>query len=671
MQEFDKTNFSPIEQEFESYGRWRESLKTAITDFRTWLFQQELSDAQTDQRMGEILSTLEDNRLYIAFVAEFSRGKSELINAIFFSRFGQRVLPSAAGRTTMCPTELVYDAQHEHALRLLPIETRNTGTTIAEYKGMADEWTSLPLDIENPEQVSEVLSRITDIKEVSKQEAQELGLHIATDEAHEDGMHITESGNVEIPAWRHAIINYPHPLLEAGLVILDTPGLNALGAEPELTLNLLASAHAVLFILAADAGVTKSDMGVWRDHISTVEEGPGKGTLVVLNKIDVLWDELRDQDEVEREVQRQIEDTAKTLNVSDSQIFPVSAQKALLGKVRGNQDILRQSRITELEDALAEVIIPAKREIVRDNVQHDVSEIIKAMRTVIVQRVNGVQDHINELAGLNSKNVEVIEDMMQKVKEDKEHLEKNLQRFYATRSIFSQQTNMLYTHLNMNNLSSLIAETKKDMSVSLTTNGLRSSMVKFFARARKAMEEVGTQAKEIRELMEGVYRKFQDEHGLVNVKPGGFSATKYLRALKAIETKHDMFLKGMSLALTEQMNVVNTFFESAVAKVREVFDQANRDADTWLKTIMSPMEAQVREHQVQLRRRLESIKRIHKATDSLEDRLNELKHVKDGFRDQSKEMEDMINQIMAALAGEAAQAEESGTSEDVEDSASA
>jgi hypothetical protein len=85
-------------------------------------------------------------------------------------------------------------------------------------------------------------------------------------EGHEDGLHVDENGEVEIPRWRHAIINFPHPLLDKGLVILDTPGLNALGAEPELTLNMLASAHGVMFILAADTGVTKSDLAVWRDR---------------------------------------------------------------------------------------------------------------------------------------------------------------------------------------------------------------------------------------------------------------------------------------------------------------------------------------------------------------------------------------------------------------------
>ncbi len=97
---------------------------------------------------------------------------------------------------------------------------------------------------------------------------------------------------VEVPRWRHAMIKFPHPLLKQGLVILDTPGLNAIGAEPELTLSLLPNAHAVLFILAADTGVTQSDMAIWREHIC----GGGvakRGRMVVLNKIDGQWDELK------------------------------------------------------------------------------------------------------------------------------------------------------------------------------------------------------------------------------------------------------------------------------------------------------------------------------------------------------------------------------------------
>ena len=48
------------------------------------------------------------------------------------------------------------------------------------------------------------------------------------------------------------------------------------------------------------------------------------------------------------------------------------------------------------------------------------------------------------------------------------------------------------------------------------------------------------------------------------------------------------------------------------------------------------MESQVREHQAQLRRRLESIKRIHQASDTLEARMAELKQVLEEIGDQHR-----------------------------------
>jgi len=92
-------------------------------------------------------------------------------------------------------------------------------------------------------------------------------------------------------------VQFPHPLLEQGLVIIDTPGLNAIGSEPELTLSLLPSAHAVLFILAADTGVTHSDLQVWQKHVNAGRV-QRSGRVVVLNKIDGLWDGLRAEKEV-------------------------------------------------------------------------------------------------------------------------------------------------------------------------------------------------------------------------------------------------------------------------------------------------------------------------------------------------------------------------------------
>src|SRR5437762_7384977 len=104
-------------------------------------------DAQVDLEVEELLHRLHQDKLIVAFVAEYSRGKSELINAIFFADFGARLLPATAGRTTMCRTELLYDPERPPSLQLLPIETRLKDETIDAFRSFPDEWTTFALDL--------------------------------------------------------------------------------------------------------------------------------------------------------------------------------------------------------------------------------------------------------------------------------------------------------------------------------------------------------------------------------------------------------------------------------------------------------------------------------------------------------------------------------------------
>ena len=71
-----------------------------------------------EERLRRIETQMRSDKVMVAFVAEFSRGKSELINAIFFADAGRRVLPATPGRTTMCPVELAWDAEHPNLYRL-------------------------------------------------------------------------------------------------------------------------------------------------------------------------------------------------------------------------------------------------------------------------------------------------------------------------------------------------------------------------------------------------------------------------------------------------------------------------------------------------------------------------------------------------------------------------
>jgi Mg2+ and Co2+ transporter CorA len=64
---------------------------------------------------------------------------------------------------------------------------------------------------------------------------------------------------------------------------------------------------------------------------------------------------------------------------------------------------------------------------------------------------------------------------------------------------------------------------------------------------------------------------------------------------------------------------------------------------------MAPMETQIREHQIRLKRRLESIKRIHQATDTLEDRIRELESVDKDLLRQIHALEDVVGRVRELL----------------------
>ena len=71
---------------------------------------------------------------------------------------------------------------------------------------------------------------------------------------------------------------------------------------------------------------------------------------------------------------------------------------------------------------------------------------------------------------------------------------------------------------------------------------------------------------------------------------------------------------------------------------------------------MSPLETQVREYQLQLKRRLESVKRINQATDTLEDRVRELAQMRSVLETQLAELSGIASDLHATLHAEAREA---------------
>lgn len=640
---------SGLVDSFQEYSSWRFAVSQAIKRYRDWLAKAQLIDAQGQARFARILARLADDKLSIAFVAEFSRGKSELINAIFFADYGQRILPSSAGRTTMCPTELMYDEMMPSSIRLLPIETRESQGSTADFKARPQEWTVLPLDTSSGDGMLEAFKRVAETKRVKVEEAKRYGLY------HEDDpdqiASVAPDGTLEISRWRHAVINFPHPLLEQGLVILDTPGLNAIGTEPELTLNLIPNAHAVLFILAADTGVTKSDIEIWRNHIGGARK---QGRIVVLNKIDSMWDELKTPRQIDAEIDRQVESCANILGLETDQLFPVSAQKGLVAKVTRDDKLLKKSRLLALENALSTELLPAKQSIVREDVRHEIAEITRLSKNLLQTRQRDVVEQLVELRSLRGKNRAMVEHMMARVKNEKDEFDRALMTLQATRAVFTRLTNEVFTILGLDALRNEVHETRqrmvgKGLFGPAFSSVLLKAVKEFFSTTRGNFEAAEKKLAEITDMLTVMFSRFAVEHGMAVSAPMPLSLARYLRELDRIEAAYQRNFGMRSLLTNPDVVLAQKFFDTIASRVKETYELADRDIEAWIKAVMAPLDGQAREHQQQLKRRLESIKRIHAAGDSLEDRIEEVADGQGVLEDEQAMLEELTQLVAGAL----------------------
>ncbi|MFZ3088973.1 MAG: dynamin family protein, partial [Methylotenera sp.] len=500
-------SISNLSSKISEYSQWRKKLITTIDEYIDWPGHVESLNAIQDLRLYDIKESLKKDQLVLAFLAEFSRGKTETINALFFSDFNQRLLPSEPGRTTMCPTEIFWDEREEPCIKLLPIETRQTDDTLTYLKSTPEQWHKFRLDTSSADAMKQTLRTLVQKREVNLATAKKMGFWNGDDPSMQ--RMLAEKGVIEIPVWRHALINYPHPLLKNGLVVIDTPGLNTMGAEPELTLSIIPNAQAVVFLTATDTGITKSDMQIWTDYV----QKRAAHKLVVLNKIDILWDGLETDVEVNLLIQKQMQNTARELGLDVRNIFAISAQKALVAKIRKDDTLLKRSGINDLEKSLSEQIVRSKHEILGRAVVTECSNMIRASRKLAQIRTNGIKDQLAELRELQQQHQDTSKEILAKVVTERKRYEASILTFNQGSEKIKRLSSKLLRHLSIGYLHTTLAQAKQDMGDSWTTVGLNKSMRDITRLATSLAEETISEGRIIKKYADDLYQLFWSKHG--------------------------------------------------------------------------------------------------------------------------------------------------------------
>jgi len=586
-----------------------------------WMKDNDLLDAAVEERLRRLGTQVRSDKVMVAFVAEFSRGKSEMINAVFFAGYGRRIMPASAGRTTMCPTEMGYDSDVPPCLRLLPIESRLEPQALMEWRMVPEKWTRIDLDVNNPQQLASALEKVAETRKVTQDEAHALGFWHS--QAPEDNPMVDAQGMVEVPKWRHALINIAHPLLKQGLVILDTPGLNAIGAEPELTVSLIPQAHAVVFILGADTGVTKSDLDIWREHLTT-ETDTAETRLIVLNKIDTLWDDLSTPAQMEAQIERQKTSTADILGVPRDRVIAVSAQKGLVAKVTDDAELLQRSCLPVLEEALGRGMMGKRQRILGSAMAQGITDLRAETARVINIRKRDLTEQMMELKGLQGKNVAVIKHMRSRISQEQAEFDLGGAKIHAVRSVHLKLLREVFGTLGSTALKKEMSQLSGRLLEKGLKLGVKRAYGETFDRLRANLQKVQALCGEIQAMLAATFRQLNGEYGFSLQAPPEPQMAQYVTDLDMVERSHIQYLGIGNAFKLVQPDFADRLVRALSTRLRSIHEMAVGDVELWSKSAAAQLDAQLRERRRNFSRRIEAIDRIQQAAGGLEDRIQDI-----------------------------------------------
>jgi DNA repair exonuclease SbcCD ATPase subunit len=351
-------------------------------------------------------------------------------------------------------------------------------------------------------------------------------------------------------------------------------------------------------------------------------------------------------------VQRQIDSVSATLGLDRSRVFAVSAQKGLVAKVTGDAALLGQSRLPALESALVDLLVPARQRIVREQTMAVVDRMMNDVRQALSTRERGLIEQLYELRALQGKNQSSVERMLARARAEQRDFEENVRKVVAARTVLARLAEQCYEPLRVEALRGRVLEARERMRKVRLTPQFGSAVRDYFSQVRGLLRSSNGRLQEVEKMVAGVQRRFAEDLGWSLQPPMPFSLDTYVAELERAEATYRSHFGTLAALTRDKWALIERFFDTVVSKSREIFSAAERDAEAWVRSLLPPLELQVREQRGQLKKRAEAVARILDAQESLDERIGQL--------------EDALQEVQAkldALRGLAARAQDAAREE--------
>ena len=246
-------------------------------------------------------------------LGDMKRGKSTFLNALI----GERLLPSDVNPCTAILTVLRYGEKKKVTVYF----NDNTEPEQIDFKSFKTRYTIDPTEAKRLE----------------------------------------ENRQLAFPNVDYAVVEYPLSLLEKGIEIIDSPGLNDTEARNELSLGYINNSHAILFVLSATQPCTLGE----RRYLENYMKGRGLTVFFLLNAWDRIKESLIDPDDAEElaEANEKVHRVFKThlaeycqvdgYDLYEERVFPISSLMALRQRIKNPDATLENSGFPEFLTALS------------------------------------------------------------------------------------------------------------------------------------------------------------------------------------------------------------------------------------------------------------------------------------------------------------------------------
>ncbi|NJL60563.1 MAG: dynamin [Methylacidiphilales bacterium] len=205
------------------------------------------------------------------------------------------------------------------------------------------------------------------------------------------------------PNVSHAIVEYPLPLLEKGIEIVDSPGLNDTEARNELSLGYINNCHAILFVLRASQPCTLGE----RRYLENYIKGRGLSVFFLVNAWDQVKEALIDPDDEEelRESEGRLRQVFQAnlaeyclvdgQDIYNERVFELSSIQALRKRLKNPQADLEGTGFPEFMGAL-NIFLTRERAVAE----------LRQVRTLARQAGNNTHEAVQRRIPLLEKGVE-------------------------------------------------------------------------------------------------------------------------------------------------------------------------------------------------------------------------------------------------------------------------